>query len=149
MNGIDWNLPDSEEAEHMVDTVSVEIVGHILETADPPLTSVLEHLVPVVCREAPVLTIGREGVRWRTGLTVEVEVARFCPHIAAITIHADRDISFEDDMMLAGIVVHGLHLCAQHKLHIIPECHLFIFFRAGLGELLAVCLIPLVVIFPL
>ena len=42
--------PYTEESEHMVDAVSVEILSHVLEAAHPPLASVCNHAVPVVCR---------------------------------------------------------------------------------------------------
>ena len=54
---MDRNLPDTEEAEYVVNTISIKVLRHILEAVYPPLTAVLNHLIPVVSREAPVLTI--------------------------------------------------------------------------------------------
>ena len=68
----------------MVDAVSVEVLGHLAEAAYPPLTAVLEHGIPVVGGEAPVLTVGRERIRRRTGLSVKVEVLGFYPSLYTV-----------------------------------------------------------------
>ena len=36
VDGVDGNLPDTEETEHVVDTVGVEETGHALEATHPP-----------------------------------------------------------------------------------------------------------------
>ena len=36
---------------------SIEEAFHIRETASPPLKSIFSHCIPVVCREAPVLSV--------------------------------------------------------------------------------------------
>ena len=79
MDGIDGNLPDAEETEHMVYAVGIEELRHLAEAAYPPQATILQHLVPVVGGEAPVLTIGRERIGWRTGLSGEVEVFGLYP----------------------------------------------------------------------
>ena len=123
---VDWNLPDAEEAEHVVDTVSIEELRHVLETAYPPLATVFEHLVPVVSREAPILTVDREVIGWRTGLSVEVEVAWLHPYVAAIAVHANRDVALEDDVVLACVGMSLVELSIEDILNEIPELHLFI-----------------------
>ena len=57
MHAMHWDFPDTEEAEHVVDAVSIKELRHILEAAGPPLASVLQHLIPVVGRESPVLSV--------------------------------------------------------------------------------------------
>ena len=143
------NLPNAEEAEHVVDAIGVEEMTHVLESAHPPSTVVAEHLVPVVCGEAPVLAILSKVIWRRTGLTVHVEVLRLHPYIATHAAHADGDITLQDDTLLAGMVVNVLHLRLQHKLHVVVEGNLLICFRAGIGECLAIGLIPSLVAFPL
>ena len=123
---VDWNLPDAEEAEHVVDTVSIEELRHVLETAYPPLATVFEHLVPVVSREAPILTVDREVIGWRTGLSVEVEVAWLHPYVAAIAVHANRDVALEDDVVLACVGMSLVELSIEDILNEIPELHFFI-----------------------
>ena len=56
------NLPDAEEAEDVVDAESVEIARHLLQPRLPPGVVVLGHLLPVIGREAPVLTVAAEVV---------------------------------------------------------------------------------------
>ena len=73
MYGVHRYLPDAEESEYMVYAVCVEVFCHLAESALPPLVAVLSHYVPVVGRESPVLTVGREVVRWCSCLSVEVE----------------------------------------------------------------------------
>ena len=87
-------LPDAEETQHMVNAVGVKVAGHIAEPPFPPMAAVAQHLIPVVGRESPVLSIHGEVIGWGTGLTVEVEVARLLPHVASVAIHADGDITF-------------------------------------------------------
>ena len=123
---VDRYLPNAEETEYVVDAVGIEELRHVLEATHPPLTTVFEHLVPVVGREAPVLTVDREVIGRRTGLSVEVEVAWLHPHVAAIAVHADRDVALEDDMMLAGVGVGLVELSVEDILNEIPELHLFI-----------------------
>lgn len=97
--------PDAEEAEYVVDAVSVEVLRHVLEAAHPPLASVGNHAVPVVRWEAPVLSVHRECVWRSTCLRVEVEVFGFVPYVAAVAVHADRNVALEDDAASAGILV--------------------------------------------
>ena len=99
------NLPYTEEPQHMVYTIGIEIARHILESPFPPQTSILEHLIPVVGWKAPVLPVHRESV-WRcASLSVEVEIFGFGPHVTSLAVHADGDIALEDDMVLAGITM--------------------------------------------
>ena len=44
------NLPDTEEAQYVVDAVDVEIFGHLAETGFPPRETVAVHFLPVVGR---------------------------------------------------------------------------------------------------
>ena len=87
------NVPYTEESEHVVDAISIEILSHIAESAHPPLTSVGKHTVPVVCRESPVLSVGSESVWWCTCLSVKIEVVRFEPHIASCTVNTDWNVA--------------------------------------------------------
>lgn len=63
-------LPDTEEAKHVIDAEGIEVLGHLQQALTPPQEAVLSHLVPVVCWEAPVLTVGREPIWWRTSLWI-------------------------------------------------------------------------------
>ena len=49
--------PDTEEAQHVVYAVGIKEFRHVLESAYPPLASVVNHPLPVVCRESPVLSV--------------------------------------------------------------------------------------------
>ena len=120
------DFPDAEEAQHMVDTIGIKELCHLAETTYPPRATVLQHLVPVVGGEAPVLAIGRERIGGRTSLTVQVEVLRFYPSLHTIARDANGDVALEDDMMVAGKFVGSMHLLIQIVLNEIPELHLLI-----------------------
>ena len=120
----------------MVDTVGVEILCHFAESAYPPLAVVLQHLVPVVCRESPVLAIGRERIGRGTSLTIQVEILRFNPCLNAVATDADGDVALQDDTMCTGILMGSMHLTVEVVLHVAPEVgHLFV----NLGQWLGPC----------
>ena len=121
MYAVHRNVPYTEETEHVVDAVSIEILGHIAESAHPPLTSVGKHTVPVVCRESPVLSVDRECVWRSTCLSVKVEVVRFEPHVASCTVYTDRDVALEYHATGHGMLVCGAHLLVEHELQIVEE----------------------------
>ena len=133
----------------MVDAVGIEELRHVRESAHPPQTVVFEHLVPVIGGESPVLSVGREIIWGSTSLSVQVEVARLLPSITAIAVHADGDITFEDDATTAGIAVNLAHLGVQQVLNEIEERHLLIYSRARRGEGIAIILVPCVMVGPL
>ena len=146
---IDGYLPYTEESQHVVYAVSVEELGHVLEPAHPPAAVVFQHFVPVISGEAPVLSVHGEVV-WRcSGLPIQVEVARFGPHVAAIAVHADGYVTLQNDAVRLGIVVYGSHLRVEHILHVIPEACFGILFCARCREGFAVFLVPRVVSGPL
>ena len=141
-HGVDGYLPDAEEAKNMVYAVGVEVVGHTGEAAVPPLAAVVEHSLPVVGGEAPVLPIYGKIIGWSTRLTVETEVAGLHPHIAALAVNADRYVALEDDATTARMVVGSRHLGMQDILHEVVVSHLAILGGAWGGEGCAVGLIP-------
>ena len=89
----------------MVYAVGIEILRHVLETAYPPLTVVLKHSFPVIGGESPVLSIHGEIIWRRSCLSVQIEVFRLHPYITAIAVHADGDISLQNDTVLAGMLM--------------------------------------------
>ena len=146
---VDGYLPDAEESQHVVNAVSIEELRHVLEAAHPPLTAVLQHLVPVVCGESPVLSVDREIVWRRSRLSVKIEVFGFHPHVATISVYADGDVSLQDYALLLGILVSCLHLRRQYVLHEIVESHLLILLCARIRQHRAVILVPCIMVFPL
>ena len=134
VNSVDGDFPDAEEAQHVVDAVSVEILRHLAETFYPPLAAIGEHHVPVIGWEAPVLTIGREGIGRSTSLAVEVEVLGLYPSLDAVAADADGDVALEDDMLALGILVRAAHLLVQVVLHIVPQAHLLVGLGARIGQ---------------
>ena len=103
-------FPNAEESQHMVDAVSVEELCHVLETAFPPGASVFQHLVPVVGREPPILSVYGEIIGWRTCLSVHVEVFGFYPNVTTVTTHTNRHVTFEYDALALRIGVRLFHL---------------------------------------
>ena len=94
----------------MVDAVSVEELCHVLETAFPPCASVFQHLIPVVGGEPPILSVYGEIIRWRTCLSVHVEVLGFYPNVTTVATHANWHVAFEYDALALRIGVRLLHL---------------------------------------
>ena len=129
------NVPYTEETEHVVDAVSVEILSHIAESAHPPLASVSKHTVPVVRRESPVLSVGSESIWWRTCLSVKVEVVRFEPHVASCTVDTDRYVTLENYAASHSVFVCDTHLLVEHKLHIVEEGKLLVCLSARIRQL--------------
>ena len=115
------HLPNTEEAQDMIDAETVKIVSQLRETILPPLEMILLHRLPIIGREQPVLSIGREIIRWRTCLSVHVEIVRLCPCLNAGTAHANRKITFQHDTIATGIIRDHLELIVQHILQEIVE----------------------------
>ena len=88
----------------MVNAEEVEVLLHVLKPGPPPCKIVFLHLVPVICRETPQLTVSRERIRRSTGLGIHVELGRMLPCIHAGPAHADRKVTLESDAMFSGIV---------------------------------------------
>ena len=63
VDGINWYLPDAEEAEYVVDANGVEILLHVSQSAAEPFD---QFRSPMVGGESPVLPMSREDVGWGT-----------------------------------------------------------------------------------
>ena len=118
------NFPDSEETEYVVYSEEVEIFGHLLHPRLPPGIAVLGHFVPVVGREAPVLTVSRESIRRCTCAGVHIEKMRILPGIHAGAGNAYRQVALEHNSLFAGIGTDFLHLGIKMILDIAPEIHI-------------------------
>ena len=97
VHALDGYFPNAEKAQHVVDTIGIEILRHVLETAHPPNAVVGNHRIPVVGGEAPILAVHREVVGWSTSLAVQVEVLGLHPDIATMAVHANRNVTLQDD----------------------------------------------------
>ena len=100
------DLPYTEEAEDMVDTECIKIFSHLCKTRLPPCEAVLRHLLPVVGRESPVLSVSRECIRRCTCLRIHMEEFRIKPCIHAGTADSDRKVSLEDHTLRMCIGTH-------------------------------------------
>ena len=149
MNGIKGNLPDTEEAEYVVDAIGIKIFSHLAEAAYPPAAAVFEHCIPVVGGEAPVLSVYGEIIGRRTSLTVQVEVLRLHPSLHTVTADADGDVTLQDHTVLTGVGVSGTHLLVEVELHEIPEGHLFIDLGGGLCHCLTFAIRQFMMVGPL
>ena len=107
LHTVGGDFPNAEETENVVDAVGREVLRHVGETTLPPQIAILAHGLPVVGGEAPVLPIGREGIGWRTGLSVQIEIERFYPCFHRVARNADGDVALQDDAVLAGIATHS------------------------------------------
>ncbi len=105
----------------MIDTETIEIIFQFTETFLPPGEIIFLHHIPIIGREPPVLTIYGEIVGRSTGLTVHIKVFRFHPCLDTRTVHSYRQIAFQHDPVLAGIIGNALKLGMQDILQEIQE----------------------------
>ena len=114
---LDRNLPDSEKSENMVDPEGVEIFGHLLQAGLPPGIVILGHFLPIVGREAPVLTFLAEVIRRCACGGVQIEQFRMPVGIGAVSTHTDREVSLEGNALRTGIPGNFRKLPVQMVLH--------------------------------
>ena len=144
----DRYLPYAEEAENMVYAVRIEEHRHMAQPPYPPHTAVVKHPLPVVRREFPVLSFLRKGVGRCSRLSVEIEIFRFLPHVAAVAVHSDRYVTLQHDALQDRIIVHLTQLCVQYELHIIIERDTPEHIVLRIGKCLPLALVPTVVLLP-
>ena len=111
--GVTGNLPDAEEAQQMVDTVGIEIVGHLGETLCKPMVALGCHGTPVIGGEAPVLSVARKGIGRGTGLTLQAEKTGMAPCLHTGATDTDGDVALEHHTMAVSIVGRMLELLMQ------------------------------------
>ena len=119
VHGVHRDLPDAEEAQHVVDAVGVEVLRHLAQTVFPPGKAVLAHLVPVVGGEAPVLAQDGEVIGGSAGLAVHVEQACVGPGVDAGARDADGDVALDGHALGVGVVADALHLLVEVVLQIV------------------------------
>ena len=77
----------------MIYTDSIEILLHPPQSTMEPL---YQSRLPVISWEAPILTILRENIWWRTCLSIKMEEIWMNHSFYAISIHSDRHIAFKE-----------------------------------------------------
>ena len=97
------HLPDTEETEDMIYTVSIEIVLHLTEPFLPPSEVILRHLIPVIGRESPVLAGDREVIGRCSCGSVQVKELRINGCIDGVGADTDRYISFHRHAYRVGV----------------------------------------------
>ena len=132
------NFPNAEEAQDVVNAVSRKVFRHFAKAALPPSVVVRRHNVPVVSGEAPVLTVGREGVGRCSRLSVHIEVMGFYPRLNAATVNANGDVALENDALRLGIATHIAELDVKQVLQEAIERHIGIVLRQTLHLFLIV-----------
>src|SRR5438132_2837118 len=98
------DAPDTEKAKYMIYSESIEIITHLLKALLPPGKTIFSHFLPVISREAPVLTGYSKIIGWCTGLYIDMIKFRMLPCISAVTIDADWNISLHDDAIIVCII---------------------------------------------
>ena len=96
-------FPYSEESQHVVDAEGIEVLAHLPQAAFPPGKVVFSHRIPIVCGEAPVLSVAGEIIGRCPGTGVEVEKFRMKMRIGAVGAHAYRKIAFKGYAFASGI----------------------------------------------
>ena len=120
------DVPDAEKAQHVVNSVGVEVFSHLLETSNPPSIAFLSHCLPIVGGESPVLPVLREVVRRCTCLSIQIEKMRFRPGFHTVARNADGDVTLDDDPVLPSLISDFQQLQMQQILYIVEKRHLLI-----------------------
>src|SRR5574344_636520 len=110
MNLLNRYFPYTKKAENMVYAVCIEIFSHLTKSVDPPATIVFQHDIPVICGEAPVLSVGRAGVRRSTCLSVKIEIEWFHPCLHTIATYTYRYVTLQNNAFLACVRTCLAHL---------------------------------------
>jgi hypothetical protein len=115
------NAPYPEEPKHVIDPESIKIITHLDEALVPPVKMILGHLLPVVRRETPILSLHCKRIRRRASLELHVVQIRFNPCITTKAMYANRNISFNDYSILVRIIHRIFQLQMQMKLYEIMD----------------------------
>ena len=121
VHGMHRYLPDTEETKDMVYAISIEVFRHFTEAFHPPCITVFLHYIPIIGRESPVLSVHREIIGRRTGLTVQVEVMRLFPCLHTVAADADGNIAFQHHPIGTRMFGGSKQLQVQIKLYIIID----------------------------
>lgn len=133
----------------MIDTEAIEIVFQLAETFPPPRKIIFLHRIPIISRKSPVLTVYGEIVGRSTSLAIHIEVFRFHPCLDTRTVHPYRQIAFQHDPVLAGIIGNTLKLRMQDILQEIQEQYFRICLALHGTKFTDVILVEYGVFFPL
>src|ERR1035437_9195400 len=87
-------LPYAEKTQDMINTESIEIIGHLCESFLPPVKSGTFHLFPVIGWKFPVLSFHRKHIRWCTGLHMLFFNDAATTEIYTVSVHSNGDIAF-------------------------------------------------------
>mmetsp|Transcript_18343 Transcript_18343/g.46334 ORF Transcript_18343/g.46334 Transcript_18343/m.46334 type:complete len:556 (-) Transcript_18343:554-2221(-) len=128
------DLPDAEEAQHVVDTVRVEVLRHVAQPPLPPLVVVGRHGLPRVRGEAPVLTLGVKDVGRRARGLVHAEEVRLNPGVHAALVHANGQVALEHHAGRLRGARHLQQLAVQVVLHVVREQDGGVVVRVRRGE---------------
>ena len=100
------NFPYAEEAENMVYSEGMEVVGLASKALAPPAEIIRLHPLPVVGGEAPVLPVYSEVIGRSSCRLIGVEEAGGDPDIHAMRCYSDGEVTLEEDFLLLGIATH-------------------------------------------
>ena len=100
------NRPDAEEAQHVVNTVSVVELARLGQTTAPPAKVIGFEHVPAVRRESPVLAAVAEHVRRSARAVGKREILAVEPDIGTVLVDEDRHVALQAKPQL-GHFVHG------------------------------------------
>src|SRR5688572_15094422 len=101
--GMHRDGPYAEETKNMIYAERIKIFTHLLKTLTPPRKSIFGHAFPVICREAPVLSLHGKIIRRRSGLLIHVIQSGFNPGIATVTRNANGNVSLQYNSILVCI----------------------------------------------
>ena len=112
-----WYLPNTEETEYVIDSHCSEILLHPLQALLPPSASLAHHGIPIVCGEAPVLTLGVSLVGHRSRLHVEIEQRALAPCLNTVGTYSYGYVGHKRNILITSIFCRFLQLIMQYVLH--------------------------------
>ena len=123
------NTPIGGKPAEVVDAHTVKQGAGGAHAAHPPRVTGLLHIVPIIDRVAPKLTVRGEIVRRNTrdaarmALVVELELLRCAPDIGGIKRNIDRQIADDLDLPLVCVGAELRPLLVEEALQVLIESH--------------------------
>src|ERR1700690_1872918 len=116
------NLPELRETAKMIKADEVTGLRGPTQSLHPPFVALRTHRIPVIKRISPALAGGAVCIRRhaRNGFWIKVilqtEQLSICPHVGAVVIHKDGNISDHADGFSRAVETQGMPLLVEKEL---------------------------------
>src|SRR5262252_2374411 len=105
----------------MINPVAVVERGASTRAVPQPAEILVCNGVPPIRGHAPVLAGGAEGVGWAADRCVHVEVGLMSPHVGAVTVDHERQVTEQLDASFARGGAGAAPLIIGHPLEVLAE----------------------------